>query len=245
MMTVIIAHRGSAGTHPENTLPAFMEAVRTGADGIELDVHLTADQQLIVIHDESVDRTTDGKGLVRELTLEQIKKLDAGSWFDKKYQATKISTLNEVLNLLLQMRFRGFLCIEIKTNKFHYPRIEEKLSEVMTSQAWPFTYGYCSFNVDSLKIMHEYEPDAQYDLIQKNDPEKYQWVLETDYLEGLHPSYDWIKKNPAIVESYAKSLRPWIPNLYETMMTCFENNLAGIITDFPEKAIRARSRYKQ
>ncbi|MDU6524433.1 MAG: glycerophosphodiester phosphodiesterase family protein, partial [Enterococcus sp.] len=74
-MTVIIAHRGSAGTHPENTLPAFMEAVRSGADGIELDVHLTADQQLVVIHDESVDRTTDGKGLVRELTLEEIKEL--------------------------------------------------------------------------------------------------------------------------------------------------------------------------
>ncbi|MFQ7237389.1 MAG: glycerophosphodiester phosphodiesterase family protein, partial [Enterococcus hulanensis] len=89
-MTVIIAHRGSAGTHPENTLPAFMEAVRTGADGIELDVHLTADQQLVVIHDESVDRTTDGKGLIRELTLEEIKELDAGSWFDEKYQATKI-----------------------------------------------------------------------------------------------------------------------------------------------------------
>lgn len=166
-MTAIIAHRGSAGTHPENTLPAFMEAVRSGADGIELDVHLTADQQLVVIHDESVDRTTDGKGLIRELTLKEIKDLDAGSWFDEKYQATKISTLQEVLNLLLQMRFRGILCIEIKTNKFHYPGIEEKISQVMTSKEWPFTYWYASFNFESLRIMHEYEPDAQYDLIQK------------------------------------------------------------------------------
>lgn len=244
-MTVIIAHRGSAGTHPENTLPAFMEAVRSGADGIELDVHLTADQQLVVIHDESVDRTTDGKGLVRELTLEQIKKLDAGSWFDKKYQATKISTLQEVLNLLLQMRFRGILCIEIKTNKFHYPGIEEKISEVMTSKEWPFTYWYASFNLDSLEIMHEYEPDAQYDLIQKNALDKYQLVLDSPFIEGLHPSYDWIKQNPEIVKNFEKSIRPWTPNLYETMVSCFEKGFAGIITDFPEKAIRARSRFKQ
>ena len=244
-MTVIIAHRGSAGTHPENTLPAFMEAVRSGADGIELDVHLTADQQLVVIHDESVDRTTNGKGLIRELTLEEIKKLDAVSWFDKKYQATKISTLQEVLNLLLQMRFRGFLCIEIKTNKFHYPGIEEKISQVMTSKEWPFTYWYASFNYDSLRIMHEYEPDAQYDLIQKNDLEKYQIVLDSNFIEGLHPSSDWVKHHPEIVKNFKKSIRPWTPNLYETLMMCFENNLAGVITDFPEKAIRTRSRFKQ
>ena len=67
-MVQIFAHRGSSGTHPENTLPAFAEAVRIGADGIELDVHLTKDEQIVVIHDEEVDRTTDGKGLVREKT---------------------------------------------------------------------------------------------------------------------------------------------------------------------------------
>ncbi len=72
-MVQIFAHRGSSGTHPENTLPAFAEAVRIGADGIELDIHLTKDEQIVVIHDEEVDRTTDGKGLVREKTLAEIK----------------------------------------------------------------------------------------------------------------------------------------------------------------------------
>ncbi len=65
-MLQIYAHRGSSGTHPENTLPAFAEAVRVGADGIELDVHLSKDGYLIVMHDEEVDRTTNGKGLIRE-----------------------------------------------------------------------------------------------------------------------------------------------------------------------------------
>ena len=72
-MVQIFAHRGSSGTHPESTLPAFAEAVRIGADGIELDIHLTKDEQIVVIHDEEVDRTTDGKGLVREKTLAEIK----------------------------------------------------------------------------------------------------------------------------------------------------------------------------
>ena len=83
-------------------MPAFAEAVRVNADGIELDVHLTEDGELVVIHDEEVDRTTNGKGLVREKTLEEIKKLNAGLWFNDKFPAAKIPTLKEVLDLLLQ-----------------------------------------------------------------------------------------------------------------------------------------------
>ena len=84
-MLQIYAHRGSSGTHPENTLPAFAEAVRVGADGIELDVHLSKDGYLIVMHDEEVDRTTNGKGLIREKTLEELKKLNAGGKFSKEF----------------------------------------------------------------------------------------------------------------------------------------------------------------
>ncbi|EUJ36413.1 glycerophosphoryl diester phosphodiesterase [Listeria weihenstephanensis FSL R9-0317] len=76
-MTEIFAHRGSSGAHPENTLPAFLAAVESGADGIELDVQLTKDGIPIVIHDDKVNRTTNGSGVVRELTLREIKKLDA------------------------------------------------------------------------------------------------------------------------------------------------------------------------
>ena len=82
-MTKIFAHRGSKGTHPENTLTSFKEAVRVGSDGIELDVHLTKDGHLVVIHDETVDRTTNGTGEIRNLTLAKIKAMDAGSWFSR------------------------------------------------------------------------------------------------------------------------------------------------------------------
>ncbi len=87
-MLQIYAHRGSSGTHPENTLPAFAEAVRVGADGIELDVHLSKDGYLIVMHDEEVDRTTNGKGLIREKTLEELKKLNAGGQIQQRISSS-------------------------------------------------------------------------------------------------------------------------------------------------------------
>lgn len=240
-MTLIMAHRGSSGTHPENTLPAFAEAVRAGADGIELDVHLTEDQELVVIHDESVDRTTNGKGLIRELTLAELKELDAGSWFGKKYQATKIATLQEVLNLLLQMQFRGFLNIELKTDKFHYPEIEAKTSALLLERNWPFTHWYSSFNLDSLTIMHQLEPETQLDLILKDSAKKIALARELEYIEGIHPSYEWVKNNREVAADYPKAIRPWTINLYQTMLNCFDWNVAALITDFPEKAGRVKS----
>ena len=106
-MTDIIAHRGSKGTHPENTCIAFREAVRVGAEGIELDVHLSKDGYLIVMHDETVDRTTDGHGEIQQLTLNELKQLDAGSWFQKNPSVQCVPTLEDVLNCLVE-QFNGF-----------------------------------------------------------------------------------------------------------------------------------------
>ena len=81
-MALIIAHRGASGYAPENTMAAFEKALEMGAEGIELDVHLTADGEIVVIHDHTIDRTSDGKGVVGALTLEEIRKYDFGAWFD-------------------------------------------------------------------------------------------------------------------------------------------------------------------
>lgn len=107
-----IAHRGYSGIAPENTLAAFRAALEINAEAIELDVHLSKDEKLVVIHDETLDRTTNGKGLVREKTLEELKELDAGSWFHKKYQGEKIPTLEEVFALIKHTDIK--LAIELK-----------------------------------------------------------------------------------------------------------------------------------
>lgn len=94
---VIFAHRGASAHGPENTLAAFRLAVQQGAPAIELDVKLTADQQVVVMHDATVDRTTDGSGKVSRMTLAEIKSLDAGSWFDVAFAGEPVPTLEEVL----------------------------------------------------------------------------------------------------------------------------------------------------
>lgn len=96
---LVIAHRGASGYAPENTLAAFRAAIALGADMIELDVHATADRRLAVIHDESIDRTCDGRGFVREMTLAEIKTFDAGVWWGPGFAGERVPALEEVLAL--------------------------------------------------------------------------------------------------------------------------------------------------
>lgn len=96
----ICAHRGASQTHPENTIAAFRQALLLGVQMIEFDVALTKDQQLVILHDSTVDRTTDGHGNVSELTFEQIRKLDAGSWKHSKFKGARIPTLDETLSMM-------------------------------------------------------------------------------------------------------------------------------------------------
>lgn len=106
------AHRGSMETHPENTIAAFKEAIRLGAHMIEFDVRMTTDKKLVIIHDKTVDRTTDGIGLVTELTLQEIQMLDAGSWKSEEFAGEKVPTFKEALlvmpkNIWLNIHLKG------------------------------------------------------------------------------------------------------------------------------------------
>ena len=94
---IVIAHRGDSGRYPENTLAAFHAAVELDVDEIELDVCMTADGELVVMHDETVDRTTNGEGEINELTLREIKRLDAGAWFHERFRGEPVPTLDEAL----------------------------------------------------------------------------------------------------------------------------------------------------
>src|SRR6266704_6290544 len=106
-----IAHRGASARAPENTLAAFAEAVRLGANAIELDVHLTADGVPVVIHDGTVDRTTNGRGEVAAMTLKDLRRLDAGAWFSSRFRGERIPTLEESLEFA---RGRCAMNVEIK-----------------------------------------------------------------------------------------------------------------------------------
>src|SRR5207245_7355610 len=115
-------HRGNAAEFPENTLAAFASALELGVDVIECDVHLSADGALPVIHDHLLDRTTNGSGLVRDLTLAELKRLDAGSWKGAAFAGERIPELSEVLALA---RARAGAASEIKNLPLTYPAIHK------------------------------------------------------------------------------------------------------------------------
>lgn len=121
-LPVIIAHRGSSDFAPENTLAAFQKALKDGAHAIELDVRLTKDKEIVVIHDSKLDRTTNGYGKVEETYLKDLKKYDAGSWFNPIYSSERIPTLEEVFKLLKK---KIGINIEIKP-KLKYPDVMVK-----------------------------------------------------------------------------------------------------------------------
>lgn len=239
-MTLIFAHRGSKGTHPENTLAAFKEAVRVGADGIELDIHLTKDQQLVVIHDETVDRTTDGFGEINQLTLKEIKKLDAGSWFTRNPVQQEIPTFNEVLELLYEEQFKGVLNVEIKTDQFQYVTIERKIVEHLKLREWPFDYMYSSFHFPSLEKVLAFDDTKKIAYIVKESNREIERAVNASFIEGIHPNIQWIIKHLKSLDSFPKTIRPWTVNSKELIEICLNNHLSGIHTDFPEYAVYLR-----
>lgn len=162
-MMKIWAHRGCSQNYPENTQLAFEKAMELeNLEGIELDVQLTKDGELVVIHDEKVDRTTEGIGFVRDYTLAELKRLHiyAGGG-----PVQSILTMDEVFDLTEQRRKAGMkLNIELKTSVYPYPGIEEKLMELVHRKCVPETAGnivYSSFYALSLEKIRKLEPKAE------------------------------------------------------------------------------------
>ena len=239
--TEIIAHRGSKGTHPENTLIAFEEAIRVGSNGIELDVHLTKEGKAVVIHDETVNRTSNGEGLVRDFTLKELKSLDMGSWFDSNVKTCTIPTLQEVVELLNRTQFKGLLNIELKTNKFEYPGIEKKVIEILLEQPNVFSVVYSSFNYETLIRLKQLDSKAEIALLLENVGENKTLLNQTIPMKMWHPSLEWFKSF-GITGILNMPVRLWTINSEEDLIYCFDKKVSGIFTDFPENALAIRDK---
>ncbi|GEL77056.1 glycerophosphodiester phosphodiesterase [Tenuibacillus multivorans] len=236
-MCRIIAHRGSSGTHPENTMSAFEEARRAGADGIELDVHLTKDQKLVVIHDEWVNRTTNGQGYIQDLTFNEINQLDAGSWFSEAFQGEKIPELSDVLSW--SVNHPMILNIELKNIFIDYPGIEKLVTQEVKRFGLEDQVILSSFNHVSLKKLSQQDIKlAMLYTAKLVDP----W-LYAEYLgvSGLHPGMhsidvQMVKK----AKDAGVDVRIYTVNEEKDMVRWFKAGCTAIITDFPEKARQVR-----
>lgn len=154
----VITHRGFSGRAPENTLAAFRKALEVGADMIELDVRLSKDRELVVIHDQHLNRTTDGKGRVSELTLAQLRKLDAGSSFSEEFTGERIPTLEEALSLVESLML---LNVEIKTDANTVELVTEKVLRLIHEMRMGDQVIISSFDPRALKHSHEIDPGVK------------------------------------------------------------------------------------
>jgi len=154
---VLIGHRGACGRAPENTMFSFQRALEFGVDAVELDVHMTADQQVVVIHDFNLERTTDGTGYVRDLTLAELKELDAGSWYADAHRGLRIPTLAEVL---AWAHDRVWLLIEIKSERITYPGIERAVAELLRQYDMVDQVLVISFDHLCLREIKNLEPQV-------------------------------------------------------------------------------------
>lgn len=167
---ITIAHRGASAVAPENTLAAFKEAVRLGADMIELDVRLSSDGAVMVFHDRNLSRTTDGNGPVEERTLAELRQLDAGSWFSDKFTGEVIPTLEEVIRTIFPGRIE--VCIEIKIDK-EREELRDKLVagtlEIIERTRFHDRTFLASFDRESLRISKAACPEIRTGLIFNKD----------------------------------------------------------------------------
>lgn len=241
--TKIIAHRGSKGTHPENTLEAVKEAVRVGSDGIEVDVHLSLDKELIVIHDETIDRTTNGEGSIRNLTLAELKQFDAGSWYSTEFSDCRIPTLQEIFYFLEKVDYKGLVNIELKTDEFSYPGIEEKVVAFVAERNWPFTVEYSSFNDKTLIQLKKLDYTCKIALLFKKSGENSAFLNSDIPVNMWHPKLSWFKSiSPFQVPELP--VRVWTINKREDLQFCFRKQVAGVITDYPQKALEMREKWQ-
>lgn len=126
---MIFAHRGASGNAPENTMAAFRLAVELGCEAIELDVQLTKDGEVVICHDQALDRTTNGSGLLKDYTLSELQRFDAGSWFDETFAGEKIPSLDQFLSFIAGTNVT--VNIELKNLPIAYEQMERKVVELI------------------------------------------------------------------------------------------------------------------
>ncbi len=231
--TINFAHRGASAVCPENTMAAFRKGLELGATGIETDVQMTLDGRLILIHDESLNRTTNRSGLVKDMTLSEVLKADAGSWFGAEFAGERIPVLEELLDLL-QGR-DTILNIELKNGTYLYPGMEEKVIAAVREYGMSERIVLSSFNHYSLAYCKSLAPEIRTGILYGEGlyrPWDYAASLQADALHAYHLAV--LPEFVAGAAEHGVVYHPWTVNDPERMKYLIEAGVAGIITDVPD-----------
>lgn len=242
---VIFGHRGASAHAPENTIAAFELALVQQADAIELDVKLSADGHVVVIHDSTVDRTTNGTGRVKDLSLSDLRALDAGSFFSEKFRGEKIPTLNEVFETVGK---RTFINVELTNYDTRRDQLVEMVCMLVKKHQLQKRIMFSSFLASNLSKARSYLPDVPGGLLALNGLLG-SWARSFGFVFGkyqaLHPYLKDMTQQEALrVHRLNRRVHVWTVNDEQDMRRLFGWGVDGIFTDDPQLAVRVRAESK-
>lgn len=244
MMTkpLIWGHRGASGYAPENTLAAFDLAAKMHADGVELDIQLTRDGEIVVCHDERIDRTSNAKGFIKDYTLEELKKLDFSNG-NLAYEGIRIPTMREVFDLLKPTGLS--INIELKTGVFFFPGIEEKIVKLTRECEMEDRVLYSSFNHYTIRRLQSLVPSVRTAFLYADGFIDMPAYGQAHGVGALHPSFDNLQYPDFMAECRAKKLdvNVWTVNSEADLAVCVREGVHAIITNYPDKARRASDKF--
>jgi glycerophosphoryl diester phosphodiesterase len=230
----IIAHRGSSAHAPENTIAAFELALEQGADAIELDAKLTADGEVVVIHDQTVNRTTGGVGKVREMRLDQLRTLDAGEYYDSTFIGEKIPTLGEVFEAVGHSLY---INVELTNYATLTDSLPEKVAELVKQHGMSEQVLFSSFNPLALSKIRSLVPEAPLGLLAMPGIAgawAFSPLSNLIHHHALHPEKSSVTPSRvASLHNKGKKIFVYTVNDSQTMRDLYSWKVDGIITDDP------------
>jgi glycerophosphoryl diester phosphodiesterase len=225
------------GYAPENTMASFELALELGADVIELDVHLSRDDEVVVIHDEELERTTDGHGLVREHTLAELRRLDAGGWFAPRFAGQRIPTLDEVLGWA---RHNGgprgpHIAIEIKNGPIFYPGIEARVVELLERHAMRGRALVISFDHHALRRVRALDGEVLSGVLYGGRPIDAVPLAQAAGAQVLEPHWSFVTAED-VAGAHAAGLRvcAWATSEAATLRRLLAAGVDAVATNHPD-----------
>jgi glycerophosphoryl diester phosphodiesterase len=238
---IIFAHRGASAYAPENTLAAFELALRQGADAIELDAKLSEDGHVVVIHDQTVDRTTAHTGKVKDLPLSELRKMDAGSHFDVAFRGESLPTLDEVFRAVGQLTY---INVELTNYASFLDDLPQKVATLVRRHKLSRRVLFSSFNPIALWKIHRLVPEAPIGLLCLDGSKgalTRSLVGRLLPYQSLHPHFKDL--TPGLVEhAHRRDIQVFVytVNQEEDMQRMFSLGADGIFTDDPVLALQIR-----
>ena len=238
-MSKIFGHRGFSGCYPENTMLSFRKAVEAGVDGIEMDVHLTKDNRLVIIHDETINRTSNGTGWVKDMTLDELRQYDYSAAFAGKYGVNPIPTLEEYFDYVKDLPL--ITNIELKTGVCEYPTIERRLIAMIRTYGLENKVILSSFNHYTIQRCQSLAPDLKYGFLAES------WIIDfgayakSHDVACCHPIfYNLVPEFVAEMHGAGREINTYTVNTPEDVKRLSALGVDALIGNYPDMMIAAQ-----